>query len=134
MAENEVVASAIPTEKVEAGKKLIEFLDARAALPINTALWMFRPELGTYRLVLGIPSVRVSGRKHAYKRIQAAIQKTQTSALLLSDVEVVDNRDPMINLLKVAFRTPPRAFARIVFIGNVINGVSFPDSYIYRVS
>lgn len=134
MAENTMVAPAIPTEKIEAGKRLIAYLDAGAALPINSALWMFRPEIGTYRLVLATPAVRVTGRKHAYKRVQAALQRTETPALLLSDVEVVDSADPMINLLKIAIRTPPKALAGINFVGNVINGASFPDSYIYRVS
>jgi hypothetical protein len=133
MAQNKVVAPPISIEQIETGKRLVQSLDQGGTLRVKAALWMFRPELGAYRLVLATPTVRVSGRRTAYKRIQTTLQKMHQPALL-SDVEVVDSRDPWINLLKIAISTPPSALAGITFIGNVINGVTFPDSYIYRIS
>jgi hypothetical protein len=130
LAEETLVGPALSDAMITAGADLVRRLDGRH-VAVDAALWVLQPEAGAWRLILASPDVRVEGPRAVYKRIQKALPPS-TGVLTLGDVSVVDTSDQLIQLLRVGMRTGP-ALGGIRFVRNSINGVLFPDAYIYRV-
>jgi hypothetical protein len=130
MAEKTMVASNPPSEMIEAGKELLEQLD-QVNYPVTAAFWVVLPESSLWRLMIASPEVRRLGPQRVYKHLLFHLKKLGSAVLSLSDISVVEPHDPQIQLLRRAIRA--NRISEINFSGNTINGVSFPDAYIYRV-
>lgn len=132
MAEETLVKDALTDEMIEAGKSVLENLDRRHVL-VDAALWFYLAEQNQWRLLLASPEVHVEGPRKTYKRLLQAFRNTAVHGLSFEDMAVVDTRDPLIQLLRVALRTD-RSIGGIRLSKNMVNGHFIEDAYIYRMA
>jgi len=116
-----------------AGRRLIELLDA-AHVRTRAALWLYRPESDDWKLVLGLPNVKGSGPRAAYRQIQRVFISNQNELLPLrfDDIMVKDPSDPLLKLLADAIQTGP-AISEIRFTNNRVGDTLIEDALIYRL-
>ena len=134
MAEEVVAKEALTDEMIKAGEKLTRHLDS-TSLPVNASLWLYLPESGIWRLIIASPEVATSGPKKAYRKIQSVLLEKPEglSGMVLSDISVVEDDDPLISLLRTTVKTE-NGVSGIRFSRNTINGHFIDDSYIYRLT
>lgn len=134
MATEVVVKQALSDEMISAGAELTRRLDD-ARFMVSASLWLFTPEAGGWRFVIGSPEVRTRGPRWAYKQVQNVMFRMQDAQarIPLKDITVIDSNDPLIKLLKVAIKTGS-GISGIRFTNNVINGTPIEDAYIYRIT
>ena len=112
------------------GKKLIQALDGKGYVyPI--AFWMKENGDSDWTLVFGVPDIKTTGSKDILKKIHALILKNQID-ISLGNISVVDTTSGICQMIKKSIKTG-KGISKISFTGNIINGVRFPDSIIYRV-
>jgi hypothetical protein len=117
-------------KKIEAGKKLIEALDADG-LVVRSAFWHYDSESDRWQLIIASPQVNRDGRIKVYERIRATLERSGITELSLSDLMVVREDDQLVGLLRAAVTTGP-GITDIRFTRNVIHGVFIEDAHIYR--
>jgi len=128
-----MVVNTLTPELMEQGKKLLQELDA-SSVKVDSALWFYFSEQGSWKLMLSIPDVEKEGPKAGYETIQRALSKLgEGEAPSLDDIAIARPDAPLLRLLKVAIRTGP-GISGIRFSNNVINGQLIPDAYIYRLT
>lgn len=132
MAEETLVKEALTDEMIEAGKSVVEDLDRRQFL-VDAALWFYLAERNQWRLLVASPEVHLDGPRKAYKRLLQSLRNATVHGVSLDDVAVLDTRDPLIQLLRVALRTD-RSIGGVRFSKNTINGQFIEDAYIYRMA
>jgi hypothetical protein len=120
---------------------LVEELDKSAISLVNelnkkgfdytVAALMKNDETEDWSIVLGVPGLRKTGSRNSYAEIYQTIKELNLS-LSLNEVKLLDDRDVTLLLLKRRF-DPIEKISRIVFVGNYINGIRFPDSIIYQI-
>jgi hypothetical protein len=134
MIKDVVVTDALSDEMIKAGETLLKKLDALNFI-VDAALWFFLSEEKVWRFLIASPEVRQSGPRKAYKKVQTAINKLSEEELKipLKDITVLDSKDQLISLLKVAIKTG-KGISGIRFSRNVINGILIEDAYIYRLT
>ena len=125
-----MVTDQIPLDMVRSGEALVRALD-HLQVRVTAALWMRDADSGAWRLVIATPEVRLHGVRRAYRTVLSALRKCTDTQLTLSDISVVDSRDPLVRRLTSAVTTGVD-IANIRFVGNTIQGEAFPDSFIYR--
>lgn len=131
MAEEALVSGTLTDPMIAAGESLIRYLDEVHFL-VDAAFWMRSQESDLWRLVIASPEVKSAGPRKAYRRLQGYLNKVEARDLSLASITLLDSTDPLLQLLRTAITTGP-GISGIRFTGNAINGVSFPDSFIYRV-
>ena len=94
---------------------------------------VYLTEQNQWRLLLASPEVHVEGPRKTYKRLLQAFRNTAVHGLSFKDLAVLDTRDPLIQLLRVALRTD-RSIGGIRFSRNTVNGQFIEDAYIYRMA
>ena len=129
-----VVKESLSSEMISAGAELTRRLDETRFI-VSASLWLYIPEINTWRFIVASPEVRTQGPKKAYKQVQSVISKMPEDQpkIPLKDVTVIDSNDPLISLLRVAIGTVD-GISSIRFTHNVINGTLIEDAYIYRVT
>ena len=131
MAQTAMVTNYLTDQMIEAGKTVLEQLDA-SNVDVSAALWLLEPESQSWRLVLAIREVDRQGPKAVYKKIDAALQRTAKgkTSLSLQDISAVSPKDAVITLLRKVVKTEKDPGLR--FSRNTINGHYIEDAYIYR--
>jgi len=134
MGEEAMVKEMLTRQMIEAGTKLIHFLD-QANVAVTASLWLYKPESNIWRLIIASPEVEANGPKKVYQKIQTILFKTREKqpGVGLGDISVVKTDDPIISLLRVAIRTGGK-ISGIRFSKNTINGHFIEDAYIYRMT
>lgn len=117
MAEGTVVKEYLPPGMIEEGGKVTEHL-INARLGITASLWLYSLDHNAWRLMIGMPKVKIDGPRQAYAQIQTVLTDfyspsvTITSPsepvklgtfqprLYLSDIHVVDSKDPFLKTLR----------------------------------
>jgi len=134
VAENAVVKDQLTDAMVEAGAQLTGKLD-ESGTPIIAALWLFMPEVNEWRLLFASPDVSAQGPRKVYERIRLALQDLgdKAAAAPLSAIGLLDPKDELVQLLKIAIRTGS-GVGRTRFSKNVINGHFIDDALIYRIA
>jgi hypothetical protein len=115
---------------ISQGASLLKLLDEHA-IPITAAFWLLDADSQTWKYILASPSVNTRGPLQIYKSIQQFVGQ---AGLTLQDIAVVSPHEPLVELLRVAIRTPTTGIAGIRFTGNAINNVFIDDAYIYRLA
>jgi hypothetical protein len=135
MVEAMVVKETISSEMIDAGAALIRRLD-HANLLVSAAFWLYLPESNAWRLMIASPEVRSQGPRKIYQRIQPIIAKMETEGtnIGLNDISVVENNDPLIEVLRKAVKTSSNGISGIRFSKNTIDGHFIEDAYIYRLA
>ena len=131
MAEEALVSGTLTDPMIAAGESLIRYLDEVHFL-VDAAFWMRSQESDLWRLIIASPEVKSAGPRKAYRRLQSYLNKAEGRDLSLASITLLDSKDRLLQLLRTAITTGP-GISGIRFTGNTINGVSFPDSFIYRV-
>ena len=134
MGEEAMVKEMLTRQMIEAGTKLIHFLD-RAHVVVTASLWLYKPESTIWRLIIASPEVEANGPKKVYQKIQTILSKMREKhpGVGLRDISVVESDDPIILLLRVAIKTGG-GISGIRFSKNTINGHFIEDAYIYRMT
>lgn len=133
MAKETMVADRLNKEAIDAGAKLIRKLDG-TDLEISAAFWYLVPEQDVWRLMLASPEVDTEGPRFVYAKVQQVIRRLDSqSPISLSDVSVIDSKDPLVRLLRTAIHTGPQV-SGIRFTRNTVNGHFIEDAYIYRLT
>jgi hypothetical protein len=103
-----------------------------AGLRISASLWLFEPELNSWRLVLGVPEVDQKGPIEIYKTIRSVIShnKAQLHDLDIKDISVLSPKDSLLRLLSAALHVPSGG---VRFSRNTVGGQFIEDAYIYRL-
>lgn len=132
MAEATVVKEALTPEMIALGKGLTLQLD-KEQHPPSASLWLYRPDVAEWRLLMSLPDLPQTGPLDGYRRIQEAI-KNQGDHLpiALASIELVEPNHPLLLLLRKAIRTGP-GMSGIRFSRSVVDGVYVEDAYIYRL-
>lgn len=130
-----LVSSVINDEMISGGKALLSQLD-KSKWQVTAALWFLDADSRRWKLLLASPRVEAGGPKKAYFDILDALAELPKEAprIALKDVTVLDSKDSLVQLLKSAVSTPPRAIGDVRFSGNTINGHFIEDAYIYRLT
>ncbi|MEX2648939.1 MAG: hypothetical protein WD673_08000 [Alphaproteobacteria bacterium] len=110
------------TERVEAGKRFLEALDA-AKFPVAAALWLFVKELEKWRYFVATSLVDEKGPLEAYRQLQSLLRQFADDAhvtkLILYDLSVVSPSDERVRL-----------FRRVIDTGQNIRDVRLTDTVI----
>lgn len=133
MAKEIVVGNQLTNEMQEAGRALLIAID-RSDLKINNALWVFYPDIYTWRLILCSKETDRLGPMISYAKIQNIIKKipSSQSAPALRDISIPSSKSNLINTIKTTINTGP-GISGIRFSKNTINNLFIEDAYIYRV-
>ena len=110
--------------------RLVNALNSKG-FAFTVAALMKNEDTEDWSIVLGIPELRIKGSRGSYAEIYNTIKENNLS-LSLNDIKLLDDKDITLLLLKSRF-DPSQEMSRIVFAGNYINGVRFPDSIIYQI-
>lgn len=134
MAEESLVKPDLTTEMIDAGRRLLEFLD-RQKFRARACFWFYFPDSDRWRFVVASPEVRVRGPHAGYRKVQALARRVPGAADLFApgDVTVVKDNDPLVVLLPKAISTGP-GISGIRFTSNSVNGRFIDDAYIYRLT
>ena len=129
-----VVKESLSGEMISAGAELTRCLDDAKFL-VSASLWYYMSDTNVWRLIIASPKVEVLGIKKAYKQIQSVIFKMPEDKpkISLKDITVIDPKDPLVSLLRVAIKTGD-GISGMRFSQNIINGVLIEDTYIYRLT
>src|SRR2546423_14588559 len=119
MAEETLVKEVLTEQMIAAGADLTRQLD-RANWPVVASLWVYKPEMNEWRLLIASPSVDSEGPLAAYQGVSAALRSGERG-LSLENISVVSPEDPRVLALAAAYRTGLEIEGRRVF-RSAING------------
>ena len=115
-------------DKIRAGKTLVTALD-QAGFEVKSAFWLHSADDDTWQLVIASPIIGTIGPKQSYSRLHSLLSGIPLSS---SEVSLVKNTEPIVELLRTAIKTEPTGTSEIRFKGNTVNGVLIDDAVIYR--
>jgi hypothetical protein len=125
-----VVETALLTSDIDAGKKVIDALDAECA-DLRSALWLYIPDASEWRLVLSLPAVDREGPEGGYKLVQRALAKHDVD-LPLRRVAVVGVAEPLAQRLRRFVRTPAIGTSDISINSTSVDGFVIEGAHVYR--
>lgn len=128
-----VVKEGLSAEMIEAGKELVQQLD-KIKFTVHAALWLYLPDVNTWRFIIANPEVNTDGPTNAYRKIQNALARLPqgTPQIELREITVIDSNDPLISMMRRIISTGSE-ISGIRSSHNVINGTLIEDTYIYRM-
>jgi uncharacterized membrane protein len=130
-----MVATDLRQDWIEAGAELVTLLDQGGMQP-DAALWVYQPELKSWKLVLAEAKISKDGPREVYRQIQKYLTKLpehHRNTLSLEDIALAKPDSLLIRLLKGVIKTGS-GVSGIRFQNNVINGTLIEDAYIYRLT
>jgi hypothetical protein len=134
MVEELVVKDNITDRMIEAGKALINVLDAEEQIVVTAAFWIYFLENQLWQLVLASPQVTTLGPHMTYTLILNALSSLpiEDSILTLSDIRAVPSNDPLVRRLGMALGKLDQSHP-LHFANNAVGGQYIEDAYIYRL-
>jgi hypothetical protein len=134
MAEEVVVKEPLSTQRIVAGKKLVELLDGND-FEVVAAFWLFSAQSNNWRLMIASPLVERDGPQSVYRRIHTMVSMIPDEFpwLNLGNITVLSPEDNLVQLLRKAVHTD-KGFYGIQFSRSRINDVFIDDAYIYRAA
>jgi hypothetical protein len=117
---------------IAAGASFIEALD-KDGEAINAALWFYYPDLSQWKLLLASSKFKAGDLTGSYTKISQVLssQDKISKNISISDIKILQNKDPLMKLLKVIVRTG-KDLNQIRMTSNVLNGIYVEDALIYR--
>ena len=128
-----MVETQLTPELIREGAILVEALDKAGVSP-DAALWLYSPEVATWKLLLAQTKVKTDGPREVYRTIQKTLNalRNQIAHVRLEDVAVTAPDVPIIKLLAQAIIFGP-GISGIRLKQNVLDGMLIEDAYIYRL-
>jgi hypothetical protein len=117
------------------GMQLLATLD-KQGIPIDGAFWYELPEEDEWRLFLVSPLADTIGPMALYYRIQSvlrAMESTEGTHFDLSDISVVGENDPVVQLMRGLFMTGDGIFG-INMPAYDRYGIQLGGAYVYRMN
>lgn len=133
MAKNVLVTFSLSKEMIDAGKYLIERLDATNS-EVKSVFWSFIAEENSWELCIASKLVENEGPKKFYKRIMDINQEFEPlnqETISINNIKVLNLNNSMVKLLAICVQTD-NTISDIRFTRNTINGIYIEDVYIYR--
>lgn len=129
-----VVRESLTEEMISAGASLTKRLDEEN-LDIKGSFWFLETEKESWELVIVSPLVESEGPRSLYEKVVQANKKAgeSESIIPLNNIEVVSERNELVNLLRTAISTGD-GISGIRFTRNAIDGHFIEDAYIYRLN
>ena len=121
-----MVAQPLVEPQIEAGRRLVEFLDSHGMRP-EAAFWLFSSDFDDWRLMLAVKEVDEGGPRRAYEKFL-----NLETGVSINEVSLVSPKNAMVKRLRSAIRTG-KGIAAIRLTGNVIDGTYVEDALIYRL-
>ena len=111
----------------------IKKLDLLGLSP-EAAFWFYDVEKSSWKFIVAEKNLKKEGPKLVYKKIQNLLLNSpdEFPNISLSDIVLLDEKDPLITLLRSAIKTG-KGISSIRFSHNVINGTLIDDAIIYRL-
>lgn len=133
MAQELLVGDQLTPDMIKSGGLIVAALD-KLNLIVKGAFWLLLPDQHVWRLVIASPEVRRVGPKAVYRKVVSALQRlpSEASPIGTKDISVVEDRDPLVVLLRSMVATGP-GISGVRFSRNVINGQLIEDAYLYRI-
>lgn len=114
---------------VERGEALVRALDD-AGFPVLAALWLYYPDIDTWKLVLATP--HAASPQKAYTEIRHIAHRAQIDAPDLAQIKLVLPTDATVSTLSQVIRI--EGIGRVRFSKNMINGIYVEDAFLYRTA
>lgn len=128
-----MVVNVLSSERIDSGEFLIKRADENG-LRLSSAFWFYMQEDSIWKLLISTSDLDKKGPKFVYGKLQKIIERNNLREdLPLSDIGLINSREPILSLMKSAISTGD-SISRIRFTGNVVDGVLIPDALIYRIS
>lgn len=128
-----MVKDALTSEKIDAGRALIEKLTAQDLL-LSAALWFYFGEQNIWRSILASQIVKTHGPRAMYKKVQSAIHASadEFPNLELSDVTVVSPDENIVAQFKPAIQVA--GFDGLRISNDTIDGHVIEDAFLYKMT
>ena len=128
-----IAKESLTKEMIEAGANVLRHLN-KANFNVQAALWIYRLESNSWRLVLALPEVEKDGPLKSYtkiRRILSQIPDTQPR-LTLSDIKVSETNHGLITALRNQNSLANKEFPQYVYhVGG--NDHHVDEGYIYQL-
>lgn len=115
----------------QSGERVLQILDL-AGFKVSVALWLYTSEFEAWRLHIASPLVETEGLKNAYVQLFSALRSSDPDLADSVTITLVGTRDPFIRALKRTFGMTSNVHGMRLG-GNVIDGVSVEQAYVYRI-
>jgi hypothetical protein len=123
-------------QKEQEGRRLIEALDA-ANLGPSAAFWFYQPDVSQWRLMVTGPGLDAGAKDptEPYRKIANVLNNLvpTASALSISDLKVIGQRDPLLAVMGGIVRTG-KGLTSIRMQNNAVNGIHIADALVYRMA
>lgn len=127
-----MVTETLHDDLIDSGEELLKQIDA-ANVRVDAALWLYFPDIDSWKLMLSMPEIIKKGPKATYREVQKAFSKMKGERpISLDDVSIAKKDAPILKLLRIVIKTGA-GISNIRFSRNTINGVIIEDAYIYRL-
>ena len=126
-----MAAPTLVDRRIDHGALFLAALDA-AAVPIDSAFWLFTSEWNEWRLVLATPLVDEYGPLEAYRRLQLVYYAHPEISFRFDSIAVVGSDDLRVQEMRSAFKTWPLRFSNRLE-DRFIQSRGIEDSYVYRL-
>ena len=122
--------SLVSVDDIQLGQQVLDALSADAALRVHAVLWWFDETQQQWLYAVSTPVSEERGLQAAYLRIRKALESHDLlSRLPLDRVWVIDDRHPVLDLVRATFGEPQNSS----YVSCVVNGTLLPDLYIYKI-
>jgi len=125
-----MVETALVAPEIEAGHALLHALD-REDVEVPSALWLYIPDAGEWRLILALPLVDKEGPEAGYRVVQRALGKIAIP-LPLRRISVVGVSEPLPQRLRRFVRTSATGTSDIRIGSTVVDGFRIEGAHVYR--
>lgn len=131
--EKVIAKEPLTKEMIEAGANVLRHLN-KANLDVRAALWIYRLESNSWRLVFALPEVEKDGPLKSYTKIRRILSQIPDNQprLTLSDIKVSETNHGLITALRKRNNLANKEFPQHVYhVGG--NDHHVDEGYIYQL-
>ena len=128
-----IAKESLTKEMIEAGANVLRHLN-KANLDVQAALWIYRLESNSWRLVFALPEVEKDGPLKSYTKIRRILSQIPDNQprLNLSDIKVFETNHGLIAALRNKNNLANKEFPQHVYhVGG--NDHHIDEGYIYQL-
>lgn len=128
-----IAKESLTKETIEAGANVLRHLN-KAKFDVQAALWIYRLESNSWRLVFALPEVEKDGSLKSYTKIRRLLSQIPDNQprLNLSDIKVFETNHGLITALRNKNNLANKEFPQHVYhVGG--NDHHIDEGYIYQL-
>lgn len=133
MAEELLVITALSSEAIKAGEKLVNKL--AEDIPVSGAFWVALDDMPSWRLYIATPLIKEKGPKYVYSAIQKSLTETvkKKQCFDLTSISAVDDENEIYKIIDESFGSYANKTG-IKFGNDLLHGHQFFGGYMYNKS